>query len=364
MKTQPKQELSRADRIRGCLLLGAVGDALGYRVEFEDWKSIRNEHGPAGVTTPIEEGRAIVSDDTQMAMFTVEGLIRAWVRFDLKGICHPPTIVWFAYLRWLATQGVQVKAECWELAKDSWLLNEPSLRVRRAPGNTCITSLGSGNMGTVAEPINHSKGCGTVMRVAPVGLTGSLDAFVAGAEVSALTHGHDTGILAGAALSLMIDRLMRGDDLDSATSAALDALRNAPTNEELIRDRPLDPTETIAALEQALACDGPPTPASIEALGGGWVAEEALAIALHCVRNAATPFDALIASANHSGDSDSTAAIAGNLLGVMHGPGVVPHEWIASLDVGDALHDLIEDFIVGFSESFDAEAFWDRYPGY
>ena len=63
------------DCIRGCLLAGAAGDALGYTVEFMSRKNILARYGNNGITkfdlTP--EGKALVSDDTQMTLFTANG---------------------------------------------------------------------------------------------------------------------------------------------------------------------------------------------------------------------------------------------------------------------------------------------------
>src|SRR5215472_8202011 len=92
------------EQISGCMLAGAVGDALGGPVEFMSWAEIRRRFGPAGVTAPLSPAR--FTDDTQMTLFTVEGLIRGRVRDRSKGICHPPDVVRHAYLRWLHTQGI------------------------------------------------------------------------------------------------------------------------------------------------------------------------------------------------------------------------------------------------------------------
>ncbi|GAA5133996.1 ADP-ribosylglycohydrolase family protein [Pseudonocardia adelaidensis] len=71
----PQQRRSRA---RGCLLAGAVGDALGAPVEFDAYAGIRSRFGPAGVTdlVPSPYGApGLVTDDTQMTLFTAEALL-------------------------------------------------------------------------------------------------------------------------------------------------------------------------------------------------------------------------------------------------------------------------------------------------
>jgi ADP-ribosylglycohydrolase len=122
--------------------------------------------------------KAEITDDTQMTLFTAEGLLRAESRGREKGICHIPSVVYNAYIRWLHTQGYP-KNKDHDLIYDGWLIGEKELYARRGPGNTCLSALLSGKMGTMERPINNSKGCGGVMRVAPVGLLyGKDEAFV------------------------------------------------------------------------------------------------------------------------------------------------------------------------------------------
>jgi ADP-ribosyl-[dinitrogen reductase] hydrolase len=154
-----------ADRLAGCLLGGAVGDALGANVEFDSAVVIRRRLGPQGVTGYVPGAWPVgaVTDDTQMTLFTAEGLLRARTRGLAKGIVHVPTMIWLSYLRWLHTQG-----EPWPdvarlhpaAARDGWLVAEPALHASRAPGVTVMAALRSGRMGTAAEPANDSKGCG------------------------------------------------------------------------------------------------------------------------------------------------------------------------------------------------------------
>jgi ADP-ribosyl-[dinitrogen reductase] hydrolase len=192
--TQEPAGPSDAERIRGCFLGGAVGDALGAPVEFDSIDRIRKRFGSVGITELAEPYRRLgaITDDTQMTLFTAEGLIRAHVRSVNKGICHAPTVVDHAYTRWLATQ--RERSRRWtEGEPDGWLIAVRGLHERRAPGNTCLSALRGPRMGTVKEPLNDGKGCGGVMRVAPVGPLGSPysgDRFDLGCDVAALTHGH------------------------------------------------------------------------------------------------------------------------------------------------------------------------------
>ena len=59
---------------------------------------------------------------------------------------------------------------------------------------------------------------------------------------------------------------------------------------------------------------------AIRELGEGWVAEETWAIALYsAIRHIDSVEDAIIASVNHDGDSDSTGSVCGNVMGAIYG---------------------------------------------
>src|SRR5438105_3125646 len=326
------------DAVAGCLLGGAVGDALGAVVEFASIDAIRHRYGPAGLLEfPPDGGR--ITDDTQMTLFTAEGLIRARRRFETRRVDHAGDELWWAYRRWLATQelgpdrsaatpgdpdGDGSHGDGPEAGgpESGGLVDEPVLRHRRAPGNTCLSALVGNEPGFVDVPVNNSKGCGGVMRVAPVGLA-ALRPSGLGIASAALTHGHPSGYLAAGAAADIISRLRAGQRLRPAAEAAMEAVAAWDGHEE-----------TIAALQRALTLaerEPVPTPEAVAGLGQGWVAEEALAIAVYCALTAATFEAAVLAAVNHSGDSDSTGAITGNLLGAAGGRSAVPEGWVAAV---------------------------------
>ena len=321
----PGTEPSHAERFLGCLLGGAVGDAFGYAVEFSSISDICTKFGPVGIREPsLTDGKLVVSDDTQMTLFTLEGI--------LKGLEGPPpsteTIVEsirLSYLDWLGTQGETIRNP---RKSESWLAHCPEMRAWRAPGMTCLSSLRHGGHGTVKEHINDSKGCGGAMRSAPIGLFRRFDpkqAFELGARSAAITHGHRSGYLSAGMVSAIVRYLMDGMDIHVAMEASMQILNEWDGHEE-----------TLQAVTKALrsASSGSKDhPTTIHSIGGGWVGEEALAIALYAVLVGESYIEAVRIASNHDGDSDSTASIAGQIWGALKRLTEIPHEWITKLDV-------------------------------
>jgi ADP-ribosylglycohydrolase len=359
------------DRFLGCLLGGAVGDALGAPVEFLSRAEILRRFGPAGITAfaPAYGGLGTITDDTQMTLFTAEGLLRAYVRGAFKGITTYPGVVAHAYLRWLRTQGERPKADLMLGEHEpGWLFGQRALHARRAPGNTCLSALRA--MPSLGAPAkNDSKGCGGVMRMAPVGLFAHRLAqspgltFELGVELSALTHGHPTGALTGGVFAVLVLELCGGASLCDALATARTCLRAAP-----------DHRETLDAIDAAevLATSGRPHEDAIAQLGEGWVAEEALAIAVYCAWVATDLEHGIVLAVNHDGDSDSTGAMAGNLLGAMHGASAVPQAWLALLELRETieeiatdLHDFRDWHVGEYATDHDMnERVWSKYPGF
>ena len=342
------------EHFTGCLLGGAVGDALGAPVEFHGIHLIRNKYGSAGITdyAAAYGRRGAITDDTQMTLFTAEGLLRAIARRRHKGICHPASVIHHAYIRWLRTQGERSRSHFPQDEMDGWLIGVPGLHSRRAPGNTCLSALRGEEMGAIQRPLNNSKGCGGVMRGAPVGLVAEDEeqAFSLGCEAAAITHGHPSGYYSAGCFAAIIYHLMSGRSLPEAIELALRILER-PENDEH--------EECAEAVHQAVALwrdgDLKPSPEVIERLGGGWVGEEALAISLYCALVAQDDFArGVLLAVNHSGDSDSTGAITGNLLGLMLGVGSIPEKWLAELELRAEIEAVAGDLFKQF-EDFDGE---------
>jgi ADP-ribosyl-[dinitrogen reductase] hydrolase len=352
-------------RIRGCLLGGAVGDALGAAVEFDSIERIRERFGPQGITdfAPAYGRLGAITDDTQMTLFTAEGLLRAYARAVSKGISHAPGVVDHAYARWLATQGERSRRWIRDDGPDGWLIGVTALHDRRAPGNTCLAAMRAERPGSVEQPLNDSKGCGGVMRVAPAGLMGrayGADVFELGRDTAALTHGHPSGYLAAGAMAGMVARLLRGAPLDEALNAVEAKLAEYAGHEETLT--------ALRAARALAASEREPAPEAIATLGEGWVAEEALAIAVYCALVAKDFAHGVRLAVNHSGDSDSTGAITGNILGVMLGVDAIPRPFLDRLELREEIEQLASDWIACFgpepTADVESEAWRARYPGW
>lgn len=179
--------------------------------------------------------------------------------------------------------------------------------------------------GTIENPVNTSKGCGGVMRAAPIGFLNfdHRTVFQCAAMSAALTHGHPSGYLSAGALALIIHQIARiGLRPAAAVETALVELRNWNDHEE-----------TYEALERALTCDV----VGME----GWTGEEALAMAVCSVVRSNTMRDCLRAAVNHSGDSDSTGSIAGQIYGAWR-PDELPWHWATKLDAYQVIVDMLE----------------------
>ena len=213
---------------------------------------------------------------------------------------------------------------------------------------TCLSAIEKGCGGTISEPINGSKGCGGIMRVAPIGLYfidqnafAPEDAMRIGAETAALTHGHELGYIPAAALVRIIQCLAQ-DGEHSILAAVKDALARVHTLFSAAAH--LKEFEEIMERAINLASSDLEDIDAIHALGEGWVAEETLAIAVYCALKYPTDLEkGLAAAVNHRGDSDSTGAVAGNIIGANVGLSGIPDRFITPLELRDVILEIAED---------------------
>lgn len=343
---QPKSQHMQ-DLYRGCLLGGAVGDALGAPVEFISQAEITRKFGAGGIReyVPAYGKLGSITDDTQMTLFTAEGLLRAAPSKDACDLSDATGAIAQAYQRWFQTQGQShpMHKHC----LDGCLIEHQELHSRRGPGATCLSGLRNMQHSTDLAG-NGSKGCGGVMRVAPIGMYYATlaeankedqarlmkQAFDLACKAAAITHGHPTGQLASGAFAAIIMQLLLEVPLASAIDAVLSLLSDRPHHEE-----------TTSAIHAAcrLAAEMPNDIDALTQLGEGWVAEEALAIALYCALSAKDFRSGVELAVNHSGDSDSTGSMAGQLLGAIYGVQSIPGCWLEPLELRGVIETMADE---------------------
>ena len=324
------------DSIRGCLMAGAAGDALGYEVEFMSRRSILSRFGENGITKFAldRNGKALISDDTQMTLFTANGMLMGLTRGYMRGIGgRPEKYVDIAYLDWYYTQTGKKREMLIDDWHPTWLRDLPEMAHLRAPGNTCLSACESLFRGEKAQ--NNSKGCGGIMRVAPMAL---LDAGYAlrnengysieelaeaGGEIAEVTHKHPLGFLPASLLTVLLYKVIPmtakqvQEEIDGIVAATVNILDRIYKGKYDADKRYLKEL-TMKAVQ--LAHSDISDADAIRQLGEGWVAEETWAIALYCaIRHIDSVEDAIIASVNHDGDSDSTGSVCGNIMGAIYG---------------------------------------------
>ena len=328
----------RKDRIRGSLIGGAAGDALGYAVEFLNEASIFSKYGPSGITEYEEEyATAIISDDTQMTLFTAQAV--------LNSDKDPQTEAARQYQYWLCTQTESYnRYHMRNPDEEHPLMKRKELFARRAPGITCLNALESRidkkpRHDYLSVKLNNSKGCGGIMRAAPVALgyhgdIRTVDMY--GAQIAAVTHSHPLGYIPAAVLVHIISRIVfpeKDMTLEEIVEEALDTAAKLFAKYEDM-DYFTDLIRKAAELSKNDLDDLD----NIRSLGEGWVAEETLAIAVYCSLKYRDDFSkALIAAVNHKGDSDSTGAVTGNIVGAITGYEVIDNKWKEDLELKEVL---------------------------
>lgn len=335
------------DRCRGALVGGAVGDALGYEVEFMDLRSIRKRFGPKGITRYVLHGGvAQFSDDTQMTLFTLEGMMNGIIATKAGKAEEVLPYIEKAYLNWYRTQTEAPKEQ-----PDSWMSRIKALWARRAPGMTCMGALGNIYSGLPVH--NNSKGCGGVMRVAPIGIFNAThhhiydyeDASHLAGWAAEITHKHFASTLASAMLASTVMNCIEDEKVDRmqlyfiVTGGLIMMERYFPGHEDELKD-----FDRLLRRALELGKSDVPEEEAIRELGEGWVGDEALAIAVFAVMRHIDSFeDCIVCAVNHDGDSDSTGAIAGNIIGAILGYSAIPKHYLEHLEIEPVLVSAADD---------------------
>jgi len=320
--------ISVNDRVLGCLLGGACGDALGAPFEFTPLFEMRYDYGSKeGVREFWTDGGKLgaISDDTQLVAFTTSALFASQQNGELSEIEH----LHLAYLAWhSAGHGANPLIKRYP-DFHAQLVDLTRRQGDRVPSVTTVESLMNARyLGSFAE--NTSMGSGAVTRVAPIGLLYLNDpekAFDVAVACAKLTHGHEGGYLAAGAFAMLVAYAASGMHLPLSLRRV-----EAYVDHHKSRDLPW---------QDLCRAPWPSNPAERRAswIGYGWSGPEAFAIAVNAVMTTNNVEDAIVVACNHDGDSDTTASMAGNLAGAIYGP-ALPDRWLAHVEMRGELTQL------------------------
>ena len=199
--------------------------------------------------------------------------------------------------------------------------------------------------------VNDSKGCGGIMRVAPVGIYGDLKGWtleytaeIAG-KIAEITHKHPLSTYASAACAVLIQICLMEEKMKKAifikkVLESLDIVKNLYGYTSEMQDFDAYIHKTLALTESP----EPDWKVIEQQIGEGWVAEESFAIAIFCVTKHIDIFkDCIMSAVNHGGDSDSTGAIAGNIIGAILGYEAIPGSYKNDLQNLEFFEDLSKE---------------------
>lgn len=202
------------------------------------------------------------------------------------------------------------------------------------------------------------------MRVAPIALRDYHhwkieDCDREAAEIAAITHGHSLGYMPAAVLAHIINRIVfpkRNMQLKEIVIEAKNTVSAIFPNDRHRRE-----LEDIIDRAMELSENGESDLRNIHRLGEGWGAEETLAIATYCSLRHQDNFSAGVrAAVNHNGDSDSTGAVTGNILGALLGYEAIDEKWKKNLELSDVILEMADDLCHGcqiseFTEYLDLD---------
>jgi ADP-ribosylglycohydrolase len=194
------------------------------------------------------------------------------------------------------------------------------------------------------------------MRIAPIPLYAAvdnrmdiIDADKLAGEAAEITHQHPLGYISAALMSHVIYRLARDieptqESMKRYVMEGIDMIRKQYKTYH-------NDVERMAELAERaifLLDNGKTDLENIGHLGEGWTGEEALAIALYCALKHFDSFeDAMIAAVNHGGDSDSTGAVTGNILGAAIGYEAIPQFYKDDLEMHNLILHMADDLYRG-----------------
>jgi len=288
--------MSEQIRARSILYGLALGDSLGWPIEFIKMNKIEVLYGTDGIQEPPDP--AEYTDETQTSLAVCEALIQAG-EAELDEFME---VLVYHLIKWS---------------------NSPENT--RAPGHTVTESIRTLEAGVSwRKSGSQALGNGSVIRVAPIGYfyQRSPDHLrrVSTANSTA-THAHPAAEQSCVAHAYLIKLALDGAPLDRYVDLTLEFLGN-PTDEL---------TESLNRVKEVLPW--PDSPGLLTNLGDGWLAHEAISMALFCALRHPEDFvSAVRLAANIPGDSDSVASITGGLIAARSGVEALPADWLQRLE--------------------------------
>lgn len=257
----------------------AIGDALGVPYEFEPRGAFRCIDMVGYGTHDQPEGTW--SDDTSMTLATCAS-IKNKQGIDLSDI---------------------------RLQFEKWLFNKEFTPYGAVfdCGNTCFYAIKNKR----GENDEWSNGNGSLMRIIPLAFLENItDETVR--RVSAITHAHEISMDICVKYIHIARRLLNNSNIE-------DAIRNAVSDDFL---------EHLSSCKEE----------NIQSTG---YVVNSFNAALWCLLNTDNYHDCVLKAVNLGGDTDTIAAIAGGLAGIMYGYDSIPKAWIEKLKRKDIIEDCL-----------------------
>lgn len=343
-------EISRFDRFVGAFMGYATGDAYGYPLQLMSYEDICERFEKLGaMRLPInaKADMALFTDDTQIALFTAEGINWADSLGAKEGNVNYVAYIFYALQAWALTQTKEIPAEYeWitgrgQNAFKTKLLKSKGLYKRRSSDESMLETLAAAEnlgYGRLIKRINDNKDNGAIKSALPAGLYFACDielAFRMGADFSAITHTNPTGYLSAGTYAAIIAGILCGHSPLESVKAALKVLSDYDGAGEVLN-------AVSKALDLIEDTETEPRDA-VELLGNGENAEDALAIAVYCsVLHRESYTFAVQLAVNQDGASDTCGALTGGILGAYYGTRGIPVKWIKKLQYKNLICDICE----------------------
>ncbi|MBU0894945.1 MAG: ADP-ribosylglycohydrolase family protein [Nanoarchaeota archaeon] len=298
------KKINLLSKFKGAVYGLAIGDQLGYAVEFMRYSEIKKLFGEKGLTDFIGKK---YSDDAQMSIAVANGLIKA--SREHYSVDNVMKYVSNEFVKWL---------------------HDPENN--RAPGNTCLSGCRNLEKGIDWRKSgdNNSKGCGAAMRSAPIGLfyfNGEEKLAEVSYAVSKCTHGHNSGIASGIATAYLTSLAVKNVDPNKYETMLIDFM------EKTGKKMNFDVNEFNSKIKEISQAKKLDLIKGVHFLGDGWIGEEAVAASLYCFLSSPNDYKkSVLLAANTDGDSDTIACITGAISGAYNSISKIPGNWIKNVE--------------------------------